>query len=169
MPYVGRGGAGNISVVSQENERISRDLEANQASAESESQGTFINSRQPHAYAGRGGAGNHYQSKEISEGKLYEDNERDQGKGDGVNTLGSGPIQVANVSKGSAPGRPGTYGRGGAGNYAYDSSESGERAVRMKMNEEEHKRQELKAEVERGVKDTLAMPPKAKLAGAQPY
>jgi len=57
-------------------------------------------------------------------------------------------------------------GRGGAGNFSFGVSESEERAARKRMADEK-KREVLTGEIEKGVKEQLAVPPKAKLSGVE--
>ena len=58
-------------------------------------------------------------------------------------------------------------GRGGAGNYSFGVSESEEKAARKRI-EDEKKRDKLQEDIETGVKEQLAVPPKAKLSGGEP-
>lgn len=163
----GRGGAGNILAVQQENERVAADLEANQSAAESYAQPTPIRNEPQYAHSGRGGAGNFYSPKELSQKGQYKDTDLSQ-VGDGTKDSGLATTDpFSNAKPLSGPTR--TYGRGGVGNYSYDASENQEKALRKKMEEDEDKQQKLKADIEAGVKETLAMPPKAKLPGEQPY
>lgn len=179
MPSTGRGGAGNIQAISAENARVSADLEANQQSAESDHKGPLPSDylerdEQQYAHTGRGGAGNYYSPKELSQTGNF------SGAGSS-HILGEGTVPPASSSsgrRGSAVGNGSsaqpaqepmrTYGRGGAGNYAYGVSESEERAARKRM-EDEQKREQLKADIEKGVKENLAMPQKAKLPGGEPF
>lgn len=61
-----------------------------------------------------------------------------------------------------------TYGRGGAGNFEFGRSENQLEAER-KRTQDERSREKLKQAIEKGVQEQLAMPQKAKLAGAEPY
>jgi hypothetical protein len=56
-------------------------------------------------------------------------------------------------------------GRGGAGNFEWGSPE----AERRQQEEADRKQQKLQADVEKGVKENLAFPSKAKLPGGEPY
>lgn len=56
-------------------------------------------------------------------------------------------------------------GRGGAGNFEWGSNE----AERKQQEEADRKQQKLQADVEKGVKENLAFPSKAKLPGGEPY
>ncbi|CAK4032613.1 Hypothetical predicted protein [Lecanosticta acicola] len=156
----GRGGAGNILAIQQENARISADLEANQSAADSYNAPAPMRSEQQYAHSGRGGAGNYYSPKQLSETGQY----RDTNIGEVADLSGR---RGATASEATSTTR--TYGRGGVGNYAYDASENQEKALRNKMQEDEEKQQKLKADIEAGVKETLAMPEKAKLPGGHPY
>lgn len=160
----GRGGAGNILAVQQENERVAADLEANQSAAGSYAQPTPIRNEPQYAHSGRGGAGNFYSPKELSQNGQYKDT--DFGNGTQDSRLATAD-PFSNAKPLSGPTR--TYGRGGVGNYTYDASENQEQALRRRIQEDEDKQQKLKADIEAGVKETLAMPPKAKLPGEQPY
>lgn len=152
MPSYGRGGAGNIQAVEEENARVAADLEANQSAADSYNKNTVASDyfdREPAQYAssGRGGMGNLYDPKHLKD------------------TMPAPGGEPTNRS-GNAPTR--TYGRGGAGNYAFGLGENEERAA-QKTAEEEQSREKLKQDIERGVMKQLATPPKAKLAGGEPY
>lgn len=70
-PY-GRGGAGNYEAIERENKKINNDLEASQSAADS-----ALNDVVPHniaerseaqyAHTGRGGAGNYYSPRDLTE------------------------------------------------------------------------------------------------------
>lgn len=163
MPYAGRGGAGNIQAVEQENKRIAADLEAGQDAAKSFSQPPPLREEQQYAHSGRGGAGNYYSPKELSDTGVYKDSGLGKKVGDGVDTIGNEPVPQAKeeVRK---------VGRGGAGNYAaFDSSEGQTRALEKRLEADRAMREMVKADVEEKVKSTLAEPPRAKLAGVEPY
>ncbi|KAK4635210.1 hypothetical protein CLAFUW4_01398 [Fulvia fulva] len=163
MPYAGRGGAGNIQAVEQEKNRIAADLEAGQAAAESISQPPPPREEKQYAHSGRGGAGNYYNPKELSNTGVYKDSGFSQRVGNEVNTLGHEPLphdgeQVKKV------------GRGGAGNYAaFDASEGQTRALEKRLEADREMREMVKKDVEERVKSTLAEPPKAKIARGEPY
>ena len=154
---IGRGGAGNIGAIEQQNARVAEDLEASQGNAEAYLQPTSptesVKLREP-SYLGRGGSGNYGSHEDLDH---WEKLNKAEGE------------TFASLRKGGKPQSP-TYGRGGAGNYA-----SGAPAIESrhktshKMTEDEQKREKLKADVEKGVKDQLAMPQKARLPGGEPY
>lgn len=163
MPYAGRGGAGNIQAVEEANKRGVEDLEANHQATETFTSQPAPTSDEQYARVGRGGAGNFYNRQDA--------NDTDRvGFGDGINSLGSGPILTSRKTTVSEP-EPGptrNFGRGGAGNFSFDSSENQDRALRMRLEEDEQKKQQVKEQVEKGVEETLAMPPKAKLPREMP-
>ena len=173
-----RGGAGNILAREQENARISKDLEANQQAAEAAltDHGNASREQQRYAHSGRGGAGNYYSPQELSQTGHFSDAHRSHIVGDGTlppadrtsstATGGAAPPSYNSVQAGSGPSR--TVGRGGAGNWMFGVSEDEATAARKRM-EEEKKREQLKADVEKGVKEALAEPPKAKLPGGEPF
>lgn len=164
MPYAGRGGVGNIQAVEQENKRIATDLEANQDAAKSFSQPPTLREEQQFAHYGRGGAGNLYSPKELSNTGVYQDPGLSKRVGDGVDTIGNEPMPHGTKDEVRK------VGRGGAGNYAaYDASEGQTRALESRLNADREMKERVKADVEEQVKSTLAEPPKAKLAGAEPY
>lgn len=151
----GRGGAGNIDAATQENARVAADLEANQSATEPFAQAsspTDSLKRQEPSYVGRGGAGNYGSQKEVDHWNGLEQAENES---------------FAKIRKDSQAQSP-TYGRGGAGNYAAGALKGRQNASR-KMTEDEQKREKLKADIEQGVKDQLAMPQKAKLPRAKSY
>ncbi|KAF2162317.1 hypothetical protein M409DRAFT_27321 [Zasmidium cellare ATCC 36951] len=162
MPYAGRGGAGNIQAVEEANKRIAEDLEANQQTAETDSQ-PHPPSDEQYARVGRGGAGNFYNPQDM--------NDTDRlGLGDGINSLGSGAVDTSKTAT-AAPPPPEptrTFGRGGAGNFSFDSSENQERAVRRQLEQDEQRKQVLKEQIEQVVEEKLAMPPKARLPREEP-
>jgi hypothetical protein len=57
-------------------------------------------------------------------------------------------------------------GRGGAGNFEWGSNNEAER---KQQEEADRKQQKLQADVEKGVKENLAFPSKAKLPDGEPY
>jgi hypothetical protein len=68
-PY-GRGGAGNYEAIQRENEKISKDLEASQSSADNATNAYIPpdiaeRSEAQYAHTGRGGAGNYYSPKDL--------------------------------------------------------------------------------------------------------
>lgn len=176
MPY-GRGGAGNIQALEQENARVSADLEANQQAAESDRKGRLPaqhpeREEQQYAHTGRGGMGNFFSPKELSRTGNFSDAHRSHILGDGTQPPAESAEQMQDAPpsynaalSNAAPTR--TVGRGGAGNYSFGVSESEEKAARKRI-EDEKMREKLKEEIEAGVKDQLAMPPKAKLPGGEP-
>ena len=194
MPYYGRGGAGNISAVQAASERASADLEANQSAADTstdpeksrlplnykeEELGTPSSERQ-YAHSGRGGAGNFYSPKELSQSGHFNDAGRSNILGQGTmapselpGQRGEGESMIAGRQiSSSAPSTAGestrTYGRGGAGNYAFGISESEERTAKSRL-EDDEKQSRLKQDIENGVKEQIAFPQKAKLPGGEPY
>ncbi|EME48601.1 hypothetical protein DOTSEDRAFT_67592, partial [Dothistroma septosporum NZE10] len=167
MPYAGRGGAGNIQAVEQETKRLAADIEAGQDSTRSFSQFPPTLGEQQYAYKGRGGAGNWYSPKDLSDTGVYKDFGLSQRIGDGVNAVGHEPLPQDNAG---ASEQVRKLGRGGAGNYAaYDASEGQTRAQEKKLEADREAREMVKANVEEKVKSTLVEPPRAKLAGAEPY
>jgi hypothetical protein len=175
MPYYGRGGAGNIQAVEEENARISADLEANQQAAEAENQqGLSDRSKeQQYAHTGRGGAGNWYSPRELRERGHFSDADRSHILGDGTqpptDSARSGDNAAAppsyTVTQTSS--QTSKVGRGGAGNISFGVNEDEERAARKRLAQQEAQ-EKLKADIEKGVKERLAMPPKAKLPGGDP-
>lgn len=143
MPY-GRGGAGNIYAAEQAKARITADLEANHAATDSYKEPLpadyLRHEQQQYAHTGRGGSGNYYSPKELTRTGQFSDTHKSQ----------------SNESS--------RIGRGGAGNYTFAVSDSEEQA-RRRM-EEEGKCQKLQRDVEKGVNQSLTMPPKAKLASS---
>ncbi|EMD01139.1 hypothetical protein BAUCODRAFT_29542 [Baudoinia panamericana UAMH 10762] len=178
MPAYGRGGAGNILSIEQENARASADLEANQQAAESDQKGPLPTdylekSEQQYAHTGRGGMGNYYSPRDLSETGHFNDAHRSHILGEGTSappatgdSTGNGPPSYGAGPSDIEP--PRKHGRGGAGNYAFGVSESEERAAQRRL-EQEKRQEQLKADIEKGVKESLAAPPKAKLPGGNPY
>lgn len=142
----GRGGAGNIDTVSQENARVAADLEANQSTTDSFAQTSSpINVVQP-SYVGRGGAGNYGSSEDPS-------------NWDSLESTASAPSsRTCGENQAQSP----TYGRGGAGNYAAGNP-AYQRYLSRRTTEEQQKREKLQADIEQGVNEQLSMPRKAKL------
>ncbi len=153
MP-IGRGGAGNIEAVEHENARVAADLEASQSSADnylnSALSSGYTKSQQqqsPHIHTGRGGAGN-----------FSERHQTEQVPASGL---------AGRVPKQSTSARP-SYGRGGAGNHEQAASFRNAEASKQQQGEQ-LTREQLKQQIEKSVKESLAMPPKAKVAGSEPY
>lgn len=68
----------------------------------------------------------------------------------------------------AAPGPPPKTGRGGAGNFDFGINEA-ERKAAQQHEEAARRQQQLKDDVEKGVKENLAFPSKAKLPGGEPF
>lgn len=156
----GRGGAGNVRTIEPENARISIDLEANQAAAASHGReplpSDYLNrEEQQYALSGRGGAGNYYSPKELSQTGRFSSARTGTGSG-------SAP-QAQGMTEQSR-----TYGRGGAGNHYFGERERAALDAEKRRQEDQF-REKLKQDIERGVKEHLAMPPKAKLPAGEPY
>ena len=171
MAY-GRGGAGNIQALEQETARVAADPEANQQTAESSSQNSALPEKeeQKFAHTGRGGMGNYYSPKELSQTGHFSDAHRSHILGDGTQPpteagQSTGPPSYS-ATQASAEQPTRMVGRGGAGNFSFGVSESEERAARKRMADEK-KREVLTGEIEQGVKEQLAVPPKAKLSGVE--
>lgn len=169
MAY-GRGGAGNFQAVVQEKARIAKDVEANQHAVESNTEGLpAVNTdcqEQQYAHTGRGGIGNWYSPKELKEKGHFSDAHRSHILGDGTqapaDSTDSGAPPSYNTAAPSVE-TTRTYGRGGAGNFSFGVSEGEERMARKRMQQEETK-EKLKADIEKDVQDSLAMPEKAKIS-----
>lgn len=150
MPYHGRGGAGNIEAAAQDKERAESDPEAQLSTAEQPLSHAQSNGNDEEAYrrTGRGGAGNYY-------------NVADDVK------MPVGQAEVDAASKpAAAPGEAAPkYGRGGAGNIGYASSEKAGKDEVVR-NEEEKMRDRVSKAVESYVQDELQVPQKARLPGA---
>ena len=151
MPAYGRGGAGNIQAVEQENVRMTADIEANHGTAESYSKESLPaeytrREEQLYAHMGRGGMGNYYSPKEWSKNgdRMDSSTPKDQEFIEGSNHATT------------------TYGRGGAGNYALISAVKEENAARERV-AEARTREKLRRDAENGVQQRLAVPAKAKL------
>lgn len=174
MPPYGRGGAGNYEAIQRENEKISNDLEANQVAAESATS-SFIppdiadKNEAQYAHTGRGGAGNYYSPQELTQKGTFGGAQTSHVLGDGT------PLPSDDVRPAAAPAHDGVpsavkTGRGGAGNMNYDIGiNEAERKAAREHEEADRKQQALKDDVEKGVKESLAFPSKAKLPGGQPY
>lgn len=160
----GRGGAGNFQAAIAAKDRVAADLEAGPPTEESFSDAVSVRKPPQYAYAGRGGAGNYYSPKEMSENGTSKDLEAGEILGDGVNSLGGGRFprgMGSSWTKSAEAEAPRTYGRGGAGNYALNARENKEPE---KQQEEEQKKAQLKLDIEQGVEASLAVPPKARLS-----
>lgn len=150
----GRGGAGNIDTASQDIARAAANLEANGFTGDSFSQTSSpldLVQRQEPSYVGRGGSGNYGSTGDPMH---WEDSS-------------SRSIEPVTRSRRDSQAQSPTYGRGGAGNYAASSSASQQNLYR-RMTEEDLKREKLKADIEQGVNEQLAMPQKAKLPAGNP-
>jgi hypothetical protein len=60
-------------------------------------------------------------------------------------------------------------GRGGAGNFEWGNGEAERKAAAQQQEEAERRQAKLQKDVEKGVKESLAFPSKAKLPGGEPY
>ena len=174
MPY-GRGGAGNIYAVEQETARVQADLEANNSSSNIKDGQPTDQTRQgeqQYAHSGRGGAGNYYSPQTLTETGSFNNATRSHILGDGTQapaaTANSPDINASsnNTGEQSSSGLSRKVGRGGAGNYAFGVSESEEKAA-LKRLDEEQRRQQVQADVEKGVEEMLAPPPKARVTGLE--
>ena len=152
MPPYGRGGAGNIQAIEQENGRIATDLAANQPPAdshqtESRPADTLLRDEQQYTRIGRGGLGNLHPTQEMGE----------TSNRPSTGSIRSKETQASNLR---------THGRGGAGNYAF--SEDGSHTETARKQAQEHQsREKMKQDVENNVNEHLAFPQKAKLAGGE--
>lgn len=144
MPAYGRGGAGNIQAVDQQNDRIVKDLEANESNAKSLTQtlssDTVKRDESQYAYTGRGGSGNFYSRKDVSQAK----------------TSGLSDVAASEMIKSTR-----TSGRGGVGNYEFSANESAQTALKKDTRDEQVK-ERLTKDIEKEVNEELAMPPKAR-------
>ncbi|KAK4554966.1 hypothetical protein LTR86_008114 [Recurvomyces mirabilis] len=175
MPY-GRGGAGNIYAVGQEVARTKADVEANRSTAASsgvdDEQPTdqMREGEQQYAHTGRGGAGNYYSPQQLTETGSFSNAARSHIIGDGTQApspqASNKMASSATTSEKSSSGLSRKVGRGGAGNYAFGVGESEENAARKRIDEEQ-RRQQVQADVEKGVEAMLAPPPKARVTGAE--
>lgn len=145
----GRGGAGNLQAVAQRKERAASDLEANENVDEALSAGNEIEvsqrETQQYVQAGRGGAGNYHAASDIKEQQL-------------LKHIPSSKLVEAFQEEGSR-----TAGRGGAGNYYFAAIKAKEAAALDKA-KEDLSRAKISQDVEKGVRDQLAMPQQARLA-----
>lgn len=178
MPPYGRGGAGNYDAVQRENEKIANDLESSQSAAES-----AMDSYMPpdiaekgeaqYAHTGRGGAGNYYSPQDLSQTGNFSGADTSHILGDGT------PAPPSEDAKPAAPpafdgmpsatgGPTAKTGRGGAGNFDFGINEAERKAAR-EHEEADQKQQKLRDDVEKGVKEHLAFPSKAKLPGGEPF
>lgn len=177
MPPYGRGGAGNYEAVQRENEKVSQDLEANQGAADSATSSYLPpdiaeKGEAQYAHTGRGGAGNYYSPQDLSKTGNFDGAETSHILGDGT------PAPSESVRPTAAPAFDGMLtavggptpktGRGGAGNYDFGINEAERKAARQHQ-ESDVKQQRLKEDVEKGVKEQLAFPSKAKLPGGEPF
>lgn len=144
-----RGGAGNILAASQQKAHTFTDLEANAPLSEHVTTVPFDTNRE-YAHSGRGGAGNYYSPKDLSQKGDFDVSERKE-KDESVAVPGSAPVKV---------------GRGGAGNFTFGKSGDSEEEKKRKEEEEKGKVVNIEREVEEGV-GKLQMPEKAKLAGGE--
>lgn len=172
-PY-GRGGAGNYEAIQRENEKISKDLEANQSAADNATNDyappdIAEKSEAQYAHTGRGGAGNYYSPQDLSQKGNFVGAQTSHILGDGT------PAPSENTRPAAAPAATGTLGgpppktgRGGAGNFDFGINEAERKAARQ-HEEADRRQQQLKEDVEKGVKENLAFPSKAKLPGGEPY
>jgi len=157
MPW-GRGGAGNIAQIEESQKRVAeqkQDLEANQPTVEASNPPTDSpstqkvsspapsNWNQDYAHTGRGGAGNWYEPKILSETGKFVASEQ---------PTAPPPTQPDKEVIAETRHR----GRGGAGNYVW-SQEDEERA----RDEERGKEIELKEMVARDVERALPRPVRA--------
>ncbi|KAM0719927.1 hypothetical protein Q7P37_004062 [Cladosporium fusiforme] len=176
MPPYGRGGAGNYEAVQRENEKISHDLEANQSAADSATDSYLPpdiaeKGEAQYAHTGRGGAGNYYSPQDLSQTGNFAGAQTSHILGDGT----PAPVDDAKPAAAPAIGVTGSNigvtpktGRGGAGNYDFGINEAERKAAR-EHEQADHKQQALREDVEKGVKDQLAFPSKAKLPGGEPF
>ncbi|KAK5111000.1 hypothetical protein LTR62_005375 [Meristemomyces frigidus] len=168
MSY-GRGGVGNILAAAQEQARAASDVEANSSrvdTGEARLPDHEQVAEQKYAHSGRGGAGNYYSPQVLSGNGRFNDADRSHILGEGIRALQAGSAGSTNAVAGSGPSRK--VGRGGAGNYAFGVSESQQRDAVRRMDEEQ-KLQQIQADVWRDVQDTVAPPPKARLAAGAEF
>ncbi|KAF2767081.1 hypothetical protein EJ03DRAFT_337913 [Teratosphaeria nubilosa] len=175
MPY-GRGGFGNVQAVEQNIARMSADLEASHPDLETRStsfvQETQGNKERQHAHTGRGGSGNYYSPQELRSKGHFSDAHRSHILGDGTRPPaesadaldgGSEPPSYSMAQHTAQP--PRKIGRGGAGNISFGMTEDEERTARKRLKQQEHQ-EKLRAEIEKGVHNSLAIPQPVKLAAA---
>lgn len=151
MPSIGRGGAGNIALMSEGQARILEDVEAKHVLGPKVQPTTLIhNLQRPQepVHIGRGGSGNFAGSEERQQ--------MDQDEAVASKIL-SIPLNIA------VPKAP-TYGRGGAGNYEWAGTDALKiRSLSAGATDEESKKLELQRSIESNVNEQLSVPPKAKL------
>lgn len=171
----GRGGIGNIQAVTQENARATSDVEADRTAAENRVHQDVIDvghkQDQEYAHTGRGGSGNIYSPKALSSKGHFNDAHRSHIVGDGTllpaDTTSNGPSAPPSYSTANPSSETGVtrkVGRGGAGNYSFGVTESEVLAAERRRGMEEQMKKQVAEDVEKGVSETLAQPPKAKLA-----
>lgn len=164
----GRGGAGNWEAVQQAKERAKTEVEANQAPEAPIvlADPSVRREQREKAYTGRGGSGNRYSPKELHKNGTFQDTVLGSTGTSAFDTAAGWSAMLSSTqAKGSDVVRK--FGRGGAGNMIYDVTEDEERVIR-KM-QEELKGKELRQHIEENVNATLVEPPKAKLAGPEPW
>ena len=89
--------------------------------------------------------------------------------GDGTPAPSSDNVKPAAApAAGTGPVPTAKTGRGGAGNFEWGTSEADRKAAQQ-QEEADRRQQKLKEDVEKGVKDNLAFPSKAKLPGGEPF
>ena len=151
MPSIGRGGAGNIALMSEGQARILEDVEAKHVLGPEVQPATLIHSLQrpqEPAHIGRGGSGNFAGSEERQQ------MDHDEAV---ASKMLSTPLDIAAAK---AP----TYGRGGAGNYEWAGPDALKtRSPPAGATDDESKRLELQRSIESNVNEQLSVPPKAKL------
>lgn len=177
MPPYGRGGAGNYEAVQRENEKISHDLESNQSAADN-ANNSFLppdiaeKGEPQYAHTGRGGAGNYYSPQDLTQTGNFAGAQTSHILGDGTPAPADDARPAAAPAVGSMGSAVGGVtpktGRGGAGNYDFGINEAERKAAR-EHEQADHKQQQLRDDVEKGVKEQLAFPSKARLPGAEPY
>nr|OQO17749.1 hypothetical protein B0A51_13791 [Rachicladosporium sp. CCFEE 5018] len=150
----GRGGAGNIQAVQQEKDRIANDLESGSKTVAKErpTVAEVKHNDQQYAHSGRGGAGNYYSPKELSESGKFS-------TGDAASTASGSIASTQLVRK---------YGRGGAGNYEFSGTGPAQAKAQDEVAEADRRRR-LQDAIEKGVSEQLTFPSKAKLSGVEPY
>ncbi|KAF2476998.1 uncharacterized protein BDR25DRAFT_276641 [Lindgomyces ingoldianus] len=161
MPTWGRGGAGNIvseAQVQEQARKVAEDLEANRSLTSSAAPVAQSSQPQEYAYSGRGGAGNWYQPSELEK------------QGSFVEPSDSTAIPTSTKPNISTPWHPENQempvaraGRGGAGNFVWKDEEK----ERVRREEEEARKGEVKEKVERDVELGLAKPGAAVLGGVK--
>jgi len=178
MPY-GRGGAGNIIGVEQRCTRAFVDLEANQQELRTDRRnpvppGHMQREEQQYAHVGRGGMGNYCRPHQLSERGYFNDANRSHILGDGTQPPGETSIHSskAGLPSGntdqSSTDSTRRIGRGGAGNMAFAVTADEELGARKRMHQQQVQ-DKLRADIERRVRDSLAIPEKAKLPGIEPF